>query len=244
MNFIFFISCFLLFLQGTRRSGGTGAAFGGIILVLVFGFVIVLIAGILFISHKMRQKRVQALQAYAAQNGWTFVPNATVQGFQNAGSYSLFNHHSRDMIALLQRAHDGGEAYLFDYAYTVGSGKNRHTYRQTVAAFRTPRLQIPYFALYPESFFSFIGEMFGYKDIDFATHPVFSKNFKLTGQDEMPIRQIFHPQALSFFESQPKIRVDGGGNYLFVYVHSQTLPPTQLNAFLGTALNIYNLFRR
>ncbi|HLM00694.1 MAG TPA: hypothetical protein VK400_06535, partial [Pyrinomonadaceae bacterium] len=209
-------------------------------MVLLFiGFFVALVVVIFIVARKMRQKRIHALQVFAAQNGWTFVPNATVQtSFQNPDAYAIFNRGRRDLIALMHRQHDGGAAYVFDYAYTVGSGKNQQTYTQTVVAFNTPRLRIPFFALYPESFLSFIGEMFGYNDIDFHTHPAFSKRFKLTGRDEMPIRGIFHPQALSFFENLPNIRVDGGGNYLFVYVHNQTVKPEILNGFLATALNI------
>lgn len=213
-------------------------------MVFGFGFVILLVIAIFFISRHFRQKRVQALQAFAAQNGWTFVPNPTFQIFQNADAYSILNHNRGDLIALLQRPHDGGSVFVFDYSYTVGHGKNRQTYTQTVAAFHTPRLNLPFFALYPETFFSFIGEMFGYNDIDFHTHPVFSKSYKLTGRDEMPIRSIFHPQALNFFEHQRKINVDGGGNYLFIYLHNQTFKPENLNSLLETSLFTYNLFRR
>ncbi|CAN5265244.1 hypothetical protein BH10ACI1_BH10ACI1_34630 [soil metagenome] len=244
MNLLSLFAFFLLFLQrySSIRSGSSLFPVGFV--VLLFLFVIGLVVLIVVLSRKFRQKRILALQTFGAQNGWTFVPNATINGFQNAAAYSIFNHRSRDLIALLQRPHDDGEALVFDYAYTVGSGKNRHTYKQTVAAFRTPRLMIPFFSLYPESFFSFIGEMFGYNDIDFATHPVFSKNFKLSGNDEMQIRGIFHPQVLSFLEQLPSIRVDGGGNSLFVYSHNQTVKPENLNNFLMNAVNIYNQFRR
>ena len=214
------------------------APLGIIVIIIVF------IVAMFIIQHQQQQKRIRDLQAFAAQNGWTFVPNAKRQMFQNAHAYSLLSYGTGDVIALLQKPHDGGTVLVFDYAYTVGSGKNSSTHTQTVVAFHTPRLMIPYFALYPESFFSFIGEMFGFTDIDFHTHPVFSKNFKLTGRDEMPIRRVFHPQALSFFERLPRIRVDGGGNYLFVYFLDETFETVNLNNFLGTALSVYNLFRR
>ncbi|MDQ3800745.1 MAG: hypothetical protein M3384_14960 [Acidobacteriota bacterium] len=248
MNFFSFVSFLFLFWQSARRGSNDGipaAALTILFTLLIAGFVIALIVGLIIYSRKMREKRIKALQLFAAQNGWTFVPGASLrQTFPTANAYGVLNHSRGDLIALLQRQHDGGTAYLFDYAYTVGSGKHQQTYTQTVIAFHTPRLMIPFFALYPESFFSFIGEMFGYNDIDFATHPQFSKRFKLSGRDEMPIRSFFHPQVLSFFENVPNIRLDGGGNYLFVYIHNQTFQPEALNGFLNTALHIYNLFRR
>ena len=152
-----------------------------------FGLIIAFMVAMFIMQRKQRQKRIQNLQSFAAQDGWTFVPNATRHIFQNAHAYSLLNYDSGSVIALMHKPHDGGTVLIFDYSYTVGSGKNSTTHTQTVVAFQTPHLMIPYFALYPESFFSFIGEMFGFSDIDFHTHPVFSKNFKLTGREEMPI---------------------------------------------------------
>ena len=235
----------ILSLQFAPRPIGFFAGIFGILFFTV-GIIVMmfLIGGLAYLvmSH-FREERIKALHLFASQNGWTFAPNATPDIFQNPTAYSIFNQRTPDIIALLQRPHDGGTASVFDYAYTVESGKNHTTFTQTVVAFHTPRLQLPFFALCPESFFSFIGEMFGYTDIDFATHPRFSDSFKLTGQNEIAIRQIFHPQALSFFEAIPKVRVDGGGNYLFIYVHDQTYQPENLNAFLNMALSIYNLFR-
>ena len=56
----------------------------------------------------------------------------------------------------------------FDYRYTTGSGKNSHTYRQTVVFFRSPEVDLPQFELKPQSFLHGIGKLFGYQDIDFA----------------------------------------------------------------------------
>ncbi|HEY8560295.1 MAG TPA: hypothetical protein VIL74_07950 [Pyrinomonadaceae bacterium] len=224
---------------------GLFSLFGSLLLIAFFFGILFVVGGLgLLITRHFREERITVLHMFGRQNGWTFVPNAGVDVFQHSAAYSIFNQPARDLIALFQRPHDDGTAMFFDYAYTVGHGKNRTTYTQTVVAFHTPRLRLPFFALYPETFFTFIGEMFGYNDIDFATHPVFSKSFKLTGQNETHIRQVFHAQALSFFEAIPRVRVDGGGNYLFVYVHDQTYSPQNLNAFIGMALNIYNLFRR
>src|SRR5207237_5572026 len=146
-------------------------------------------------NRKMQEQRVADLQIFAAQNGWTYVPDTSAYGFLSDEAYSLLNQNGRVVISLLQKTHDDGEAYVFDYEYKVNRGKSQRLYQQTVAAFYTPHLNLPFFALYPESFFSFVGEMFGYNDIDFATHPTFSETFKLSGQDEINIRKAFHAQA-------------------------------------------------
>ena len=98
--------------------------------------------------------------------------------------------------------------------------------------------------LYPESFLSFIGEGFGYNDIDFASHPHFSKRYKLSGKDEMTIRQMFHPQMLSYFDQLPTVNIDGGGNYVFVYELDKTAPIENLNWYIGERMKFVNLFDR
>ena len=43
-------------------------------------------------------------------------------------------------------------------------------------------------------------EMLGLKDIDFDSHPQFSKDYLLKGADEAAVRRCFHPAVLTFFE--------------------------------------------
>lgn len=114
----------------------------------------------------------------------------------------------------------------------------------TVIAFQSPQLQLPYFALYPESYFSFLGELVGWNDIDFVSHPNFSKRYKLSSEDEMQVRHIFHPQLLTSFENMSDGSVDGGGNYIFVYTPKLTIEVESLNTYLNNATNVYGLFRR
>jgi hypothetical protein len=84
-----------------------------------------------------------------------------------------------------------------------------------VAAFHTPHLQLPYFALYPESFLSVVGELFGFNDIDFETHPGFSKRFKLSGKEELRIRLLFDYPMLAFFEKTGRRQCGGGRELSF-----------------------------
>jgi hypothetical protein len=126
----------------------------------------------------------------------------------------------------------------------MSHGKSRQRHYQTVFAVRSVNLNLPYFALYPEGFFSFIGEMVGYNDIDFGTHPTFSQRYKLSGQNEAHIRHVFQPQVLTRLEALGNLNIDGGGNYLFVYWQNTTVKTVNLNGFIGEGMNILQFFRR
>lgn len=44
----------------------------------------------------------------------------------------------------------------------------------------------------------------GWTDLDFATHPVFSERYALRGPEEEPVRALFGPELLGFWESLPE----------------------------------------
>lgn len=238
LNFIFVM--FLFWLK-------TPIAGAGVVLTALFVFVVVLfVVGFVIFSYKQQQKRLEQMQAFAAQNGWTFVPDAGLHTFQNANYYSLFSAgRTKQILGLMHRPLDNGrQMIVFDYKYVTGHGKNSRTYHQTVTALFSPQLQLPFFALYPESFLSFIGELVGYNDIDFDTHPHFSKRYKLSGRDEMRIRQTFNQQVLTHFDHLPTVNIDGGGNYLFAYVPHEKVKIENLNAFINERMNFLNLFHQ
>jgi len=218
-------------------------------LVIFFFFVSVIcvIIGVTrVVAYQKRQERLFELGRFAAQNGWTFNAKNTPNQFQNANAYRIFNvGHSKQMGGFMQRqAQNGEQFFVFDYEYATGHGKSRRQYKQTIFAVRSAHLDLPYFALYPEGFFSFLGEMIGYNDIDFGSHPAFSKRYKLSGQNEAHIRHVFQPQILSRLEMAGNLNIDGGGNYLFVYWQGTAVKIANLNAFIGEGMNILHFFRR
>ena len=83
------------------------------------------------------------------------------------------------------------EFALFDYEYVVEGSESNSSYKQSVIWFHSENLCLPNFALRPENLFHKIGGVLGYQDIDFESHPKFSKTFLLRGNDEPKIRDIF-----------------------------------------------------
>ena len=243
------LPCFLfdfLLLWQTGRDNGAAATGLTIVAILIFSFVgiiFLLSVGLVAFLRKQKQKRIRNLQMFAAQNGWQSISNADVNFFQNSNYYRLFAAgRNKNIAGLMHRQYGGGQVFLFDYEYTTGSGKSTKVHTQTVVAYHSPHLNLPYFSLYPESFLSFIGEAFGYNDIDFASHPHFSKRYKLSGGDERAVRQTFHPQMLSYFDQLPTVNIDGGGNFIFVYESNKTAPSENLNWFIGERIKYLNLF--
>ena len=136
------------------------------------------------------------------------------------------------------------ELAIFDYQYTSGGGENSRIYRQSILFFRSPKLNLPGFSLSPENVFHKIGGAFGIKDIDFETHPIFSKSYFLRGDNEAEIRGLFNNKLLNFIQSQQKISVEGSGDQLIFYRHKNRVKPEEIQSFMDEGFQVFDQFLR
>ena len=80
----------------------------------------------------------------------------------------------------MRGSNEGREIAVFDYQYVTGYGKSRkRTVCSTVACLRSDGPPLPGFTLRPEGTWDKISSWFGGADIDFDTHPKFSRSFVL-----------------------------------------------------------------
>ena len=214
--------------------------------VLFFVFFIALIVGLIVYNNKKEKERTLAMQQAAQQMGWTFAPEAQLGMIPHSDYFNLFKQgHSKSIKNMIYGQMNGAKAAVFDYRYTVGHGKNSHTYNQTVIYFESPRLQLPMFTMSPENFMHKFISALGYQDIDFGNRPEFSKRYLLRGQDEGAIRQSFTAHILSFYEANQGLHTEGGGSQLFIYRLSYRVPPMQAGQFLQWgAMSVLPLFQR
>jgi hypothetical protein len=104
---------------------------------------------------------------------------------------------------------------------------------------------LPLFELRPQGFLDRVAEMFVHKDINFESHPVFSKRFVLKGEDEASIRSLFTPALLSAFEMLPpekKWHIEESGMTLLVYRSNITVAPQDLRTFLDETSAVAQTF--
>jgi hypothetical protein len=211
-----------------------------------FLLIIGLIVGLVIYNNKKEKERTLAMQQVAQQMGWSFLPVVPDGMIPYTNYFNLFNTgHSKQAKNMIYGQINGVKAAVFDYRYTVGHGKNSHTYNQSVVYFESPKLQLPLFTLSPENFMHKFISALGYQDIDFATHPEFSKKYLLRGQDEMAIRNTFTPQVMQFYEANQGLSTEGGGGQLFVYRTGYRLEPFQIGQYVHWAApSIIPLFQR
>ena len=136
------------------------------------------------------------------------------------------------------------EITIFDYRYTTGAGKHQHTQKQTVVLLKSAVLDVPPFSLKPQHVLHNIGKAFGYQDIDFDSHPAFSRKYLLRSTDELAIREVFTPDILEYYESRPGLSTEAEGDRLLFFRASKKVKPEDLPSFLKDGFHIYTLFKR
>jgi hypothetical protein len=206
-------------------------------LLLASMLLIVVIIGLIvaakIVQKRKEKERTQALQLTAEQRGWSFEPMARVDTIPGIDGFALFDlGHGKEVKNLMYVEDDGVNVTVFDYIYTLGSGKNATTYFQSVCLFEPSDLSFPDFALRPEGAFDKMLSVFGYQDMDFGQRPEFSRQYILRGQDEAAIRQTFNDRLLSLYESNPGTYTDAVDNQLFVYRAGHRLPPAEIEPYI------------
>lgn len=214
-----------------------------IIILVVAGILTLVVVGIVA-SFIYEKKRREALEKVAEELGLPFFPKGDPELLNALGVFNLFSQgRSRKITNVLHG--DSGDVKLgiFDYQFTTGSGKNSTTWKQTVVYFDSPGMNLPQFSMRPQSFFHVIGKVFGYQDIDFDTHPVFSKMFILQGPSELAIRELFQPELLSLLEQKKGVSLEGQGSRLVFYRHNNRSKPHQIRELMSEGFALFTLLR-
>lgn len=209
------------------------------VLLIICGIVAIVITVAAVSSHLERRRR-EKIEKWAAEADWRFDPAAI--GIEPVLSeLPLFSTgHSRKACNLVAKrsAHGADEFWIFDYEYTVGHGKHRRTHRQTIAAFPNIAANLPAFQLGPESFFHKIASSFGYQDIDFEAHPMFSKKFLLRGAEEQAIRALFSADLISRIEPLDNTSLEGDGAAIICFQAGKRRDPADFLAMFQEAQGI------
>jgi hypothetical protein len=209
-----------------------------VLIIVCFGLAVVSV-----IIHTIRQerKRCGELSGIAVSMKLRYVPAGDQTLLNDLSCFQLFSSGQDQRMSNLLHGRVGDiDVHVFDYRYNSG-GSSPTTYRHAVAFVRSPQ-SLPGFRLQPTNIVHKIGNLFGYTDINFVSHPKFSKQYHLKGDDEVAIRKIFNPSVLSFCETQQKLNAEGKSDKLIVYRYGQ-LKPKEVQDLVRTVIQISELMR-
>lgn len=204
----------------------------------------IIAASFLYFGVWAAKKRREALEAAAQAMRLSFSPDGDDALLSSLAGLHLFTlGRRRRMSNLMQGTVRGERVAVFDYRYTISSGKHQHVHSQTVLCLPLQRPALPSFALRPERAWHKIGSRLGCQDIDFENHPAFSGKYLLRGDDEHAVRRLFSDRVVMFLEQAPGWCVEGGGDRLAIYRDRRLVKPEALRAFIEEGLSVLAYLR-
>jgi len=203
------------------------------------------IAGlVIFIAWFYDKKRSEDLKAIANSLNFSFERKGDEFLISMNDDFELFSHGRSKKIYNVMNGRSGDmDITIMDYQYTVGGGKNSSTHAQTIIMVQSNQLELPPFTLTPETVFHKIGSVFGYQDIDFASHPKFSKQYLLRGDDEEYIKETFKEELLDFYEKDKTLNTEAEYDKFVYYKANKKLAPKEIHGFLQESIDLYGLLK-
>jgi len=213
--------------------------------IIIIVFLLFIVGSLILIFWRMGKKRTEQFALISAELKLNFFPKGSTSLFERLKPFHLFSKGwSRKIMNLMEGEANMVELAIFDYQYTTHGGQHPQTHRQSLLFIRSPKLNLPDFSLRPENVFHKIGSAFGDKDIDFETHPIFSKSYLLRGDNEAAIRGLFNNELLNFIQSQQKISIEGSGDQLIFYRHKNRVKPEEVESFMEEGFQVLDQFLR
>ena len=205
--------------------------------IIIIGLII--FGGLGWYSSHQAKKRTEAFQAQAGAMRLEFTETAD-ELIDRLGDFGLFKRGRRKKTRNVLTG-DAGDVkiLIFDYCFTTGSGKQKKNHQQTVILLESENVKTPVFSMRQQGFFDKFGKALGFQDIDFTSHPKFSKMFVLQGPDEEAVREFFKPSLLEFFETQENVSVEGGWGRVMIYSGRKLLKPEEAKDALAKAYEVY-----
>jgi len=195
--------------------------------------VVALGGAIFYFNYLAEKKRTEAMRQAAEELGFDFTVADRDNLLDRLGGFQLCSQgHGKRIYNVFRGESNDLRVAIFDYRFTTGGGKHSHTTNQTVLCFQMKGPGLPSFFLRPETFLDRIGGLFGFQDIDFDEHPVFSKKYLLRGRNVPAIRELFTEEVLTFYESVDGVSTEANGNRLLYYRHGKRVKPLEIREFL------------
>lgn len=204
-------------------------------LVLFLGLFVLIIV-VVIVTWRKERERTEALRRVAETAGLKFEPKADVADIRSLGDVQLFARgHSKQVLNLMTGRLGGQQVAVFDYRYTIGSGKGQLTTMQTVVVLPSAKGSLPDLQMAPENPLIKIAEALGYQDIDIESAPEFSGRYILRGADEAAIRAALYPGATSYFAEHEGWMVEVQSGTVGIYRADSRPKPEDMRTFIAEA---------
>ncbi len=179
------------------------------------------------IEIKLSPRQLE-LRKFAENNEWSFFPQKVKSGVKYK-DFPIQNGHKIPYEEnTLGKYVDAGKIESSDITLQEGARQSQNEVHITILQVSETDIVVPDFALEPEGLFSILFEGISGKDIDFDSHPVFSKKYYLRGPNENHIRNLFSEPIIQFLENREEMHIECHRNRLIFYKKRDLLEPSEI----------------
>jgi len=179
------------------------------------------------IEIKLSPRQLE-LRKFAENNEWTFFP----QRVKSSIKYKDFPIQNGNKIPyednILGKYVDAGKIESSDITLQEGARQSQNEIHITIIQVAEIDTTVPDFALEPEGLWSKLFESVSGKDIDFDSHPLFSKKYYLRGPNETQVRNFFNESLIQFLENREEMHIECHRNRLIFYKKRDLLEPSEI----------------
>ena len=206
--------------------------------IVVAVFLALAAVGIVYYIIAARKRR-EALRAVAVSRGLAFYSRDPYNLPVRYEAMKLCGQgHGRAASNVIAGPVGDGEVNYFDYSYTVGSGKDSHTYSLSACAFRVPCM-FKRLLVRPENLFDKAAALIGFEDIDLDLDE-FNRKFYVSSEDKKFAYDVLNQRAMEFLLDLPGITMEMGWNYC-LFNYRRVLKPDEVNELISAASQFYDL---
>ncbi|QXP73728.1 SulP family inorganic anion transporter [Tenacibaculum sp. AHE15PA] len=156
-------------------------------------------------------KRQKSLQNICTELGWKY--EATPE--EEVTKIPHFGYFKTRKISKVSNILSNENCSLFDVEFSEGELIAKQVIKVTMMYIDIEKYT-PEFTLDKEGIFEYIYHFAGFKDINIANHPDFSKRFYLSGKNATEIKKFFTDELVLFFESNKYYHIEGNKKGLLI----------------------------
>lgn len=197
----------------------------------------------IWIARATAKKRREAFQKIARQRGLTFSARLDVMPDALKDFTRFADRRGGVITNVIRGSAETVDVMLFDHRYLTGKGHSMTGRTQTVAVYRSDRLHLPVFFLYPQGIISRMFRRLDVRSISFAARTAFDDAYSVRGEDEEGIRKIFRDSVFSYLEKKHGLTIEGRADRLLYCRAGVLIKTDELQDFLSEGLKVVKLLQ-
>lgn len=191
-------------------------------------------------KEKPLTKRQVQLKSYGAELGWVFDPLE----FRKTQSFTDFGYFKTRVVDRGRNSLIGRVGSLqlqaCDLDYHEGEFIVKEPKHASIVIVDLP-VELPEFILDKERLLDRVGQLAGFREINFKGHPDFNRRFKLRADKRFAMRRLFDDRIIRFFEGNPLYHIESNGRQLLIFEKDRLASVSEYKIMVSFALRLAQL---